>query len=123
MKYFAKVISLSDEFEEEVVLSFGEVELLCFINDCDYEISQGDIYLVDVGMTFLDSVSVALSLDESFGIKRINNSFSYEVSGFLSGREFFSENIVFQDDLFKEDIPYDNQYITIYPDRISVSFL
>ncbi|GAB7213351.1 hypothetical protein OS31_48670 [Dickeya oryzae] len=42
---------------------------------------------------------------------------------FLSGREFFSENIVFQDDLFKEDIPYDNQHITIYPDRISVSFL
>lgn len=123
MKYFAKVISLNNEFEEEVVLSFGEVELLCFINDCDYEISEGNIYLVDVGMTFLDSVSTVLSLNEIFEIKRINNSFSHEVSGFLSGHDFFSENIVFQDNLFKEDVPYDNQYITIYPDRISVSFL
>ncbi|MCG8711041.1 hypothetical protein JHU04_004388 [Brenneria sp. 4F2] len=123
MRYFAKVISLNNDFDEEVVLSFGRAELLCFINDCDYAISQGNIYLVDIDMTFLDTVSAELSLDGGGNIKRMNDLFSYEISGFLSGCKFFSENIVFQNDLFKENIPYDNQYITLYPDRISVSFL
>ncbi|WP_180297525.1 hypothetical protein [Snodgrassella alvi] len=40
MKYYAKIISLNDDIEEEVVLSLGEKEICCFINSAPYALIE-----------------------------------------------------------------------------------
>ncbi len=46
MKYYAKVIEINDNIDEEVLLSFSEINIYCFIASRPYEIIKGNIYLV-----------------------------------------------------------------------------
>ncbi|PHM35794.1 hypothetical protein Xmau_04453 [Xenorhabdus mauleonii] len=123
MKYYAKIISLNKDIEEEVILSFGECEICCFINDFPTSLRVGDIHLVELGFMFLNSVKIKPSKDRNTLLKQQGNTFSYEMNGYLVGDRLFLSNLVFQDDLLYECSYLENEYVKVYPDRITVSFL
>ncbi|MDC9595267.1 hypothetical protein [Xenorhabdus sp. IM139775] len=123
MKYYAKIISLNENIEEEATLSFGEYEICCFINDFPTSLQVGNTYLVELGFMFLDDVKIEPSKEKSISLKQQGNTFSYEMNGYLVEDKLFLSNLVFQDELLYEYSYLENEYIKIYPDRITVSFL
>lgn len=123
MKYYAKIISLNEYIEEEVTLSFGEYEICCFINEFTASLRVDDTHLVELGLMFLDNVKIEPSKDKNTSIKQQKNTFSYEINGYLVEDKIFLSNLVFQDELLCEYSYLENEYVKIYPDRITVSFL
>ncbi|EST59261.1 hypothetical protein K151_732 [Proteus hauseri ZMd44] len=72
---------------------------------------------------FLDNVKIEPSKDKNTSIKQQKNTFSYEINGYLVEDKIFLSNLVFQDELLCEYSYLENEYVKIYPDRITVSFL
>ncbi|MGG4610714.1 hypothetical protein [Providencia sp. Me31A] len=121
MKYYAKVISLNPNIEEEVTISLGEIVLTCFICDLNNPIKLDSIYLVDLEFEIFDEIRAELATDTL--PKQVGKSFSYELSGYLIENKFIISNVIFQDDLLYEASFYENKYVKIYVDRINISFL
>ncbi|BFO08057.1 hypothetical protein GGER_05670 [Serratia rubidaea] len=122
MKYYAKVISLSDNIEEEVLLSLGEKELCCFIDSAPYKLVEGCVYLIDLNLSFVDDESMVESEDKKISIKRIDDGFSYEIVGFVSGNKLITDGVIFDDELLLDYVYLDSNYVKVMPDRIGVSF-
>lgn len=120
MKYYAKIISLNPNVEEEVTIALGEIELTCFINELDSSIKLGEVYLVELELEFLDEINAELAIDTL--PKQIGKSFAYELSGYLLENKIITSNVIFQNDLLYEISFYENKYVKIYVDRINVSF-
>jgi hypothetical protein len=124
MKYYAKIISLNDDIEEKVILSLGEKEICCFINSAPYALIEKNIYLVELSLSFLDEELISEVDCKIMSFTRIDESFSYEIIGFLSGNQLITDGVIFQDDIFQEEFLFlDSKYVILKPDRISVSFL
>ncbi|EAY4651121.1 hypothetical protein R302_20655 [Salmonella enterica] len=124
MKYYAKVIEINDDIDEEVLLSFGEINIYCFIVSCPYEIIKGNIYLVEVELSFLDSEVIEPQPESDLSIIRQGDDFSYEIRGFKIDDKIISNGLIFSDDLYIQEYGYINhEYVLIKPDRISVSFI
>ncbi|HAY0637461.1 hypothetical protein [Serratia rubidaea] len=123
MKYYAKVISLSDNIEEEVLLSLGEKELCCFIDSAPYKLVEGCVYLIDLNLSFVDDESMVESEDKKISIKRIDDGFSYEIVGFVSENKLITDGVIFDDELLLDYVYLDSNYVKVTPDRIGVSFL
>lgn len=124
MKYYAKVIELNNDIDEEVLLSFGELELNCFITSCPYKINVGDIYLVNIDLTFLDSEVIKHQCSNEFALDRLEDSFSYEVKGFKINDKIIVNSLTFCDEIYAREFEYINlEFISMKPDRISVEFL
>ncbi|WP_274370671.1 hypothetical protein [Morganella morganii] len=121
MKYYAKVISLDPDVEEAVTISLGEIELTCFICDLNNPIQSGSIYLVDLEFEIFNEISVELATETL--AKQIGESFSYELSGYLTENKLIISNVIFEDDLLYEASFYENKGVKIYADRINISFL
>ncbi|AKL12523.1 TPA: hypothetical protein I8271_002198 [Kluyvera intermedia] len=124
MKYYAKVIETNDDIDEEVLLSFGEINIYCFIVSCPYEIIKGNVYLVEIELSFLDSEIIEPQSESDLSIIRQGDSFSYEIRGFKIDDKIIVNGLAFMDDLYTQEYGYINhEYVLIKPDRISVSFL
>lgn len=124
MKYYAEVIDLNEDIEEEVLLSFGEIELYCFIASCTYELTKGNIYLVDIEFSFLDDEVIEPQPNSDFSIVRKKDGFAYEITGFKINDKIIVDTLVFSDRLYSQEYAYINyEHVLIKPDRISVSFL
>jgi len=124
MQYYAKVIELDEDIEEGVLLSFGKITLYCFIASCPYEIIKGSIYPVDIELSFLENENIKPCTNNQFLILRKNDGFEYEITGFKIGGQIIIDSIVFSDQLFIDEYAYLNyEYVSITPDRISVSFI
>ncbi|MBO2935505.1 hypothetical protein [Enterobacter sichuanensis] len=124
MKYYAKVIEINDDIDEEVLLSFGENDIYCFIASCPYEIIKGNVYLVEVELSFLDSEIIEPQSESDLSIIRQGDDFSYEIRGFKIDDKIITNGLVFSDGLYIQEYGYNNhEYVLIKPDRISVSFL
>ena len=124
MNYYAKVIEINDDIDDEVLLSFGENDIYCFIASCPYEIIKGNVYLVEVELSFLDSEVIEPQSESDLSIIRQGNDFSYEIRGFKIDDKIITNGLVFSDGLYIQEYGYINhEYVLIKPDRISVSFL
>ncbi|ELN2737005.1 hypothetical protein [Pluralibacter gergoviae] len=124
MKYYAKLVSLNDDIEEEAVLSLGEKEICCFIDSAPYPLIEGDIYLVEINVSFLDEEELSEAGSVNLSFDRVGETFSYEIVGFLSGDTLITDGIIFRDEFFAEEFSFLNsKYVALKPDRISVSFL
>lgn len=124
MKYYAKVIEINDDIDEEVLLSFGENDIYCFIASCPYEIIKGNVYLVEVELSFFDSEVIEPQSESDLSIIRQGDDFSYEIRGFKIDNKIITNGLVFSDGLYIQEYGYINhEYVLIKPDRISVSFL
>ncbi|EOC0266728.1 hypothetical protein ACI0ZQ_003911 [Cronobacter dublinensis] len=124
MKYYAKVIEINNDVDEEVLLCFGEVSIYCFINHCPYEIVEGNIYLIEVELSFLDDETIEPQPEGELSITRQGDTFGYEVRGFKIDDKIISNGIAFSVEIHNQEYGYINhQYVLIKPDRVSVSFL
>ncbi|WP_143557112.1 hypothetical protein [Snodgrassella alvi] len=75
-------------------------------------------------MSFLDEELISEVDCKTMSFNRIDESFSYEIIGFLSGNQLITDGVIFQDDIFLEEFLFlDSKYVILKPDRISVSFL
>ena len=123
MKYYAKLVSLSEDVEEEAIFSFGEYNICCFIDYSPIKIDIGDIYLIDVGVMFIDNELIEKSNNSEYSLKRKENSFQYEMNGYLFEDNFILSNLIFQDELFYDYSYLENGFVKIQPDRITVSIV
>ena len=123
MKYYAKLVSLSEDVEEEAIFSFGEYNICCFIDYSPIKIDIGDIYLIDVGVRFIDNELIEKSNNSEYSLKRKENSFQYEMNGYLFEDNFILSNLIFQDELFYDYSYLENGFVKIQPDRITVSIV
>lgn len=124
MKHYAKIIALNEDIEEEVILSFGDKEICCFVDSAPYELIENNVYLVELGLSFLNEEVISESDRKMVSFNRISESFSYEIIGFLSGDQLITDGVIFQDEIFQKEFSFlDSKYVILQPDRISVSFL
>ncbi|EOC1348208.1 hypothetical protein ACI093_003313 [Cronobacter turicensis] len=124
MKYYAKVVEINNDVDEEVLLSFGEVSIYCFIAHCPYEIIQGNIYLVEVELSFLDDENIERQSESELSITRQGDTFTYEIKGFKIDDKIIVNGLVFTDEVYSQEYGYINhEFVLVKPDRVSVSFL
>jgi len=123
MKYYAKVISLNSDIEEEVVLSFGGDVIYCFVNSCAYNLHEGEIYPIDMVLTFLDDERIEPSNDECLSVKRNGNGFSYSINGLMMNGVVYADGIAFEHESFSDFEYLNKSCVKVVPDRITVSFL
>lgn len=124
MKYYAKLKSLNNDIEEEALLSLGEKEIYCFIDSAPYPLIEGNIYLVEINVSFLDEEELSEVSSINLSFNRVGDTFSYEIVGFLSGDTLITDGVIFRDEIFTEEFSFLNsKYVALQPDRISVSFL
>lgn len=123
MKYYAKLISLSEDVEEEAVFSLGEYNICCFVNYSPIKLDIGSIYLIELGLIFFDDELIEHSNESEYFLKRKGNSFKYEMNGYLFENNFILSNLVFQDDLFYDYSYLENKFVNLQADRITVSII
>ncbi|MGM0936106.1 MAG: hypothetical protein ACQEWL_05745 [Pseudomonadota bacterium] len=97
MKYYAKVIALNPDIEEEVTISLGEIVLTCFISELSRPIQLNSVYLVTLELEIFDEISAELSTDSV--PKQIESSFAYELNGYLFENKLIVCNTILQHDL------------------------
>ncbi|HEI8681319.1 TPA: hypothetical protein SLG06_003302, partial [Proteus mirabilis] len=76
MKYYAEVVSLNPNVEEEVTISLGDITLTCFICNLNNPIKLNEIYLVELELEIFDEIRAKLATD--ILPKQIGDSFAYE---------------------------------------------
>lgn len=123
MKYYAKLVSLSEDVEEEAIFSFGEYNICCFIDYSPIKLDIGNIYLIDLGVRFLDDELIEQSNNREYSLKRKGNSFQYEMNGYLFEDNFILSNLILRDELFYDYSYLENGFVKIQPDRITVSII
>jgi len=124
MKLYAKLIKISKNIEEEVIVSFGEMELLCFSSYSPIKLIEGSIYFIELNLYFIDNINIENSREKKIGIKRIENDFKHIITGFLYKNQLITKGLYFYDDYFLAECPYfENEILDIFVDRIDVSFL
>ena len=123
MKYYAKLISINENVEEEVIFAFGEYNICCFVDFSSVPLRVGNIYLVELGLWFNDDMQIEASKDKYFFIKREGETFEYIINGYLFEDKLILSNLIFQDESFY-DFPYfENDFITLRSDRMTVSII
>lgn len=125
MIYYAKVLHLNNEIEEEAVLQINGVELVCFACVCPYEIKEGQLYPVELHpVVFDDYVVTELSNSSDTTIDRVGKGFQYLITGRLIGQRLECGELILEDEVLQRDFNYlDGKMIAIKWDRIDVEFL
>jgi len=124
MRLYARLISANKDVEEEVTLSFGDMELTCFVAYAPNALREGHVYCVEVSMFFSNDVDLERSDEKKLKITRIGNGFRHRVSGFLHEDKIITDGIVFQDELFLSEYAHlEHEFINVFVDRIDVAFL
>ncbi|WP_330961310.1 hypothetical protein [Photobacterium sp. 53610] len=122
-KYNALVKTIDDAVEEEVTLSLNGFEITCFIGICPYQLQEGKEYPVSFELMIFDDYLVEESHEIRSSLERIDNSFSYWITGKLEGGTICSL-ISFEDEVLLSDFFYlDGEFIRLKANRIDVEFL
>ncbi len=125
MSYLAKIKRLSDNIEEEVVLSIDAIDLTCFAALCPYEIEVEASYQVELSaQVFNEYIVHELEEGVSSSIVQIGDGFSHLISGRLNGPYLDACGILFEDDVLLSDFGYlEGKMVMWKVDRIDVEFL
>jgi len=123
MKYYAKLLYIHPYIEEEMLLCLGEVKLLCFANSIPYPVQVGEIYPVELSLTYLEECKLRPIAENEFSISELTTVFSHKVRGFLAGNQLISQGVTFQDDYFAEEYAWlDGHFVETIADRITADF-
>jgi hypothetical protein len=125
MLYFAEVVRLNDEVEEEVVLRINGVEITCFAGACPYQINEGGTYQVALTPMVFADYSICQALKGALSsLTKVGAGLSYEVIGKLVGNHVDAEGIVLEDDVLLRDHGHlDGRMVVWMVGRIDVEFL
>jgi len=106
-----------------MLLCLGEVKLLCFANSVPYPVKLGEIYPVELSLSYLEECKLRPLADMDFSISGLSTVFSHKVRGFLTGNKLISHNVTFQDDYFAEEYAWlDGHFVETIVDRINLDF-
>jgi hypothetical protein len=123
MKYYAKLIAFDPYIEEQATFAFGQYQLCCFINSSPWALNTGNIYLLELGLCFINKIKPELSKDKCFIIKQQQDTFTHHINGYLFENKLILSNLVFQDDLFYDFSYLSGDFIKCNIDRFSVDIL
>ena len=123
MKYYAKLIFVNEDVEEEVIFAFGEYNICCFVDYSSVPLHVGNIYLVELGLWFNDDIQIEASKDKHFFIKRERETFKHIINGYLFEDKLILSNLIFQDESFYDFSYFENDFITLRSDRMTVSII
>lgn len=125
MIYEAKVLSLDDDLEEEVLLRIGMAELICFASVCPYAIQKNEYYSVELRLVVLNECAVTEQPQGTVqSIARIDRGFSHVVTGVLKDGCLESVGFIFEYEVLARDFGYLNgKPISLRVDRIDAEFL
>lgn len=119
--YIAKVIGFNPDIEEEVTLEVDGVELTCFAGVCPYELILGGEYPISFEM--LDFEVAEQKKSEDISLKRIGNTYAYELRGMLTAG-VIDAGIKVSDEFLEHNYSYlDGKYIIIKTERLDVEFI
>lgn len=115
--------NIDEMIEEEVTVIIGGIELVCFAGVCPYEIEVGKEYLASISMFFFDEYCVEEVSFHKKEIKRINDSFQYNLFGKIDGGSIDC-GLVFEDEFISFEYGYlDGLYVKMTVDRIDITFI
>ncbi|MBN3575903.1 hypothetical protein [Vibrio neptunius] len=119
--YNAKVLGLNPDIEEEVTLEVSGVELTCFAGVCPYELTIGQEYPVTFDMLDFE-LSEQEDVEET-SLKRVGNTYAYELIGRLNGNAI-DAGIKVSNEFLESDYAYlDGKFICLNAERLDVEFL
>lgn len=116
---------LSDLVEEEVTLSIGDCELVCFAGARPYKLIEGSSYPVRLNLLILDDYRIyELDDDSEEIISRRGSGYSYQVKGRLIEGHLHACGFTFENGAFESDYVYlEGKMMSIDVDRIDAKFL
>ncbi|OCG79535.1 hypothetical protein [Gilliamella sp. Occ4-3] len=123
MKYYAKLVAIDPYIEEQATFDFGQYQLCCFINSSACALNQGNIYLLELNLCFIDKIKPELSGDKHFSIMQQADTFVHHINGYLFENRLILSNLVFQDDLFYDFAYLSGNFIKFSVDRLSIDIL
>jgi len=106
-----------------MLLCLGEVKRLCFANSIPYKVQVGEIYPVELNLTYLGECKLRPIAENEFSISELTTVFSHKIRGFLAGNQLISQGVAFQDDYFAEEYTWlDSHFVETIADRITADF-
>jgi hypothetical protein len=124
--YYAKVVELNPQIEEEVLLEIKEFRIFAFVNIYPFEINIGREYQIYLELTILDEISINKINYENKNIQQIDNTFSYCITGILDiDKATIDAGIILEIDRdFLFDYGYlHGHYVQLVVDRMTVEFI
>jgi len=119
-KYYAKVLKLDPDIEEEVTLDVNGIEITCFASVCPFKISVGKEY--PVAFEF-DDFDISEQSTEETSLARLGSDYSYELKGKLDG-DTVDVGIRIRDEFLSSEYGYlDGKFVSLKVGRLDVEFL
>lgn len=124
MKYYAKIVSLNNDDENEITILLGDTYLTCFIESSHSSLKIGDIKLIEIILYFIneDDIELTENSKKCFDINHLVG-YSYEMKGYLLDNKFIVKNIVIQDDIFFSYAYYGDSFVNLKIDRLGIVIL
>lgn len=122
-EFNVKLLACSDLIEEEVVVLVNDIELTCFASICPYPIKVGCDYKVIMELVVFDDLKIEKCKRTDPKMKRIADTFAYELIGVLSGNTLNVGIDFLDDELFEDCFQFDGQMVKLHVDRIDIEFL
>lgn len=121
IKQVAKLISIDENIiEESICLLINGIEINCFLSICDFPIVLGEEYEVLFSFSDFDVEEAEHGTNE---VEKINDAYSYKITGLLEGGVLNSTFKIY-DDFLESDYTYlDGSYVSLLVERLDVEIL
>ena len=120
-----RVKKIGNNVEEEVVLENDNHELVCFAGNRPASLEIGKTCLVVFTFLIIDDYEITVLEDDSNqSLERIDDSFSYKITGLLIDGRLRCFGFEFNDEALETEFAYLNgKTVSMKVDRIDVKFL
>ncbi len=120
--------SVSDLVEEEVEIQVRDLTLTCFAYYCPNEIQEGVHYPAELSVYVNDDLMVRpVNDDERSSAVKVDNGFSYNLSGVVRGANLEVDGVYFDIEGLLDGSDglsaYDGSTVRIRVDRIQIAFV
>lgn len=127
MIYDVLVKKINPNIEEEIIVQISNINLCCFVTYWRKNVEVGKIYKANIGIEILDEI-ILYNQDIPKGLKQINNSFEYIISGRFCFEEYSIDcGILIDIDPMEVDLTdfayLDNKNISLKVNRITLEFI
>ena len=122
MIYQARVIAVSTDIEELVVVEIEGLVLTCFAVVCPYRIECGSSYPVTLELWSLEGLELQDAETMDVSMQQIGDGFRYRIVGCLNG-DVLDAGIKFVDEVFSREYGYLSGHgVVVEVDRIQITF-
>ncbi|WP_313460705.1 hypothetical protein [Stenotrophomonas sp.] len=120
--------SVSDSIEEEMEIQVGDLALTCFAFYCPHKVHEGIHYPVELSVYLHDDLAIRpVNDDEPSSAVRVDDGFSYDLTGVVRGAKFEVDGVYFDIEELLDGpdglSAYDGSTVCIRVDRIQIAFV